>query len=69
MSPPLKKIKKQRAHRETVESESEDEKAAKEGGQESLIPTEPIVIELLPSAQPETAQDRVPTPPVSPIIE
>ncbi|KAL8147825.1 hypothetical protein AgCh_005225 [Apium graveolens] len=48
VSPPLKKMKKQRAHRDTVESDSEDEEAAKEG---------------------ETAQDRVPTPPVSPIIE
>ena len=45
------------------------EAAAKEGGQESLIPIEPIIIESLPSAQQETDQDRVPTPPVSPIIE
>ncbi|KAL8104805.1 hypothetical protein AgCh_028832 [Apium graveolens] len=65
VSPPLKKLKKQRAHRDIVESDSEDVvEAAKEGGQESLILTEPIVIESLPSAQPETAQDRVPTPPV-----
>ncbi|KAL8132948.1 hypothetical protein AgCh_008427 [Apium graveolens] len=52
------------------------EAAAKEGGQESLIPTEPRVIELLPTAEsshksPIQAQEdipeKVPTPPVSPI--
>ncbi|KAL8121634.1 hypothetical protein AgCh_018391 [Apium graveolens] len=59
-----------RAHRDIVESDSEDVvEAAKEGDQESLISTKPIVIELLPSAQPETAQDRIPTPPMSPIVD
>ena len=79
MSPPLKKLKKQRAHRDIVESDSEDVvEAAKEGDQESLISIEPIVIESLPSAQPEfveatastpPTQDRIPTPPMSPIID
>ena len=53
-----------------VESDSEDVvEAAKEGGQESLMSTEPIVIESHPSAQPETAQDRIPTPHMSPIVD
>ncbi|KAL8134777.1 hypothetical protein AgCh_009696 [Apium graveolens] len=51
VSPSLKKLKKQRAHRDIVESDSEDVvEAAKEGDQESLISTEQIVIESLPSA-------------------
>ena len=56
VSPPLRKLKKQRAHKDIIESDSEDVvEAAKEGDQESLISTEPVVIELLPSAQHETA--------------
>ncbi|KAL8103743.1 hypothetical protein AgCh_028081 [Apium graveolens] len=70
VSPPLKKLKKQRAHRDIVDSDSDDVvEAAKEGVQESLISTEQIVIESLPSAQPETAQDRISTPPMSPIVD
>ncbi|KAL8091512.1 hypothetical protein AgCh_033945 [Apium graveolens] len=70
VSPPLKKLKKQRAHRDIVDSDSEDVvEAAKEGDQESLISTEPIVIESLASAKPETAQDSIPTPPISPIVD
>ena len=56
VSPPLKRAPKARANRAIVEEEassSEDgeEAAAKEGGQESLIPTEPIIIEQLPYAE------------------
>ncbi|KAL8119347.1 hypothetical protein AgCh_016755 [Apium graveolens] len=68
VSPPLKRWKKQRANRDTVESDSEDvEAAAKEGDQESLILKEPIMIESLPSTQPEFAEATASTPPLSPI--
>ncbi|KAL8119344.1 hypothetical protein AgCh_016752 [Apium graveolens] len=68
VSPPLKRWKKQRANRDTVESDSEDvEAAAKEEDQESLILKEPIMIESLPSTQPEFAEAAVSTPPLSPI--
>ncbi|KAL8118489.1 hypothetical protein AgCh_016131 [Apium graveolens] len=70
VSPPSKRHKKQRARRPvSVSSHSEEtlEEGAKEGGQESLIPTEPIVVDFLPSAQPKPTQDRISTPPVSPV--
>ncbi|KAL8120303.1 hypothetical protein AgCh_017461 [Apium graveolens] len=58
-----------RAHRDIVESDSDVVETAKEGDQESLISTEAIVIETLPSTQHETAQDKIPTPHISPIVD
>ena len=55
VSPPAKRLKKQRARRAVEESISEEgmEATAVEGGQESLIPQDPTVVESLPSAEPE----------------
>ena len=74
-SPPSKRYKKQRAQRHRAESVSRDEEAAaKEGDQESLISKEPEFAEATASPPPlsptqETAQDKVSTPPVSPVNE
>ncbi|KAL8093226.1 hypothetical protein AgCh_035207 [Apium graveolens] len=74
-SPPSKRYKKQRAQRYMAESVSEDEEAAaKEGDQESLISQEPEFAEAIASTPPlsptqETTQDKVSTPPVSPVNE
>ena len=61
VSPPQKKYTKAKAGRPVLSSDSEStedgkEAAAEEGDQESLISTEPIIIEQLPSTEPASTE-------------